>query len=110
MSASLSEGLQEHGGMFLGRWEAWSAMTAGKRRGLALYLHAPVVQSDVTTLKSLTASVLGVHAPSRLRSSQLGLLHASVTFCAVSIHLTIKNTRKVISAGTLVGCWKSACH
>lgn len=30
--------------------------------------------------------------------------------CAVSIHLTIKNTGKVISAGTLVGCWKSACH
>ena len=64
--------------MLLGRWDAWSAVTAGKRRELALNPQFPVVQSDVTTPKSLTAAALGVRAPSRLHSSQLDLLHTSV--------------------------------
>lgn len=87
MSASLSEGLWGHGGMLLERWDTWSAVTAGKRRELALNPYFPVVQSDDTTPKSLTEAALGVHAPSRLRSSQRGLLH-------ISLALRCKHTSK----------------
>lgn len=70
-SALLRKGLWGHGGVLLGRWGTWAAVTAGKRRELALNPHFPVVQRDVITPKSLTAASLGAHAPSRLCSSYL---------------------------------------